>query len=419
MWLASGKKGFMVVFFAVIASLALTERVSALEIYNDSGLLEILKKNQLLSDRDIETARGQYPRIDLNGSLQFQYANADASPAAGEVNEVYLRRLNFSLLAHLSERVSILLEPEYGRDMPSVRDAYITYRLPLFSVYAGKHRVPFSAEALQDDTNLRFVERHLTSQLAPDRLPGLSVFRALLNRRVVVQAGVWSTGLNNEAEADLINNRLASNQTFASSSSANDVYVSAIRIGYNSRGSDSFYAAAHQVSDVENWDRKMGLAFGINYYNSGSATNDRISSGATGLNGAKAYGADFSFRLWRIAGEVEYAKRTLDWWQYSQLLNSIAIASEQNSYSAQATVLITDNLSVGLRTESLTYDDNRTMKGSFGQDKDRWLTAGVNYYIKSANSKIQANYIWKGEDMPAGVSEPDNDTLLVQLTSTF
>lgn len=398
------------------------EHASAVELYNNNGLLEVLKKNQVLSERDMIDIKSEYPRLEVKGSLQLQYIYVAADSAADKVNEIDIRRLNLTLLAHLSDKVSLIIEPEYGKGQPSIRDAYITYRLPFFGIYAGNHRVPFSAEALQNDINLRFVERNLTSQISPDRLVGVSVFRSLVNNRITVQAGIWSTNLNIKAEEDLINNNLADNQIFATTSGASggNILINAARIGYSSTGRDDFYARGKGLSEDENYNNERSVGFGLSYYNSGSATSEHTSTGLTGLNGAKAYEADLSVRFWRIAGEVEYANRTLDWWQYNPVSTSEEVTSKQKSYSVQASVLLTQQIAFGLRQELFKYDGSeKVLKGAYGQDQDSWLTAGLTYYMKDKNSKIQANYIWKKEDMPSGVEEPDNDTALVQVTSSF
>lgn len=414
-------------FIVLINIVALdVETADALELYNNSGILDVLKKNQVISDRDVELIKNQYPKLEIKGCLQVQYNKESADTGTNETNEIDIRRLNLTLLARLSDTVSLIIEPEYGKGLAPVRDAYITYRLPYFGVYAGNHRVPFSAEGLQNDINLRFVERNLTTQISPDRMPGVSIFRGMFNNRLTLQAGVWNANLNSRAETDLINNNLADNQVFAtdsfaaSSSLGKNIFINALRVGYSSAGFGDFYAQTDDFMANENVGQKRGFSLAASYYGSGSATNNASSVGVTGLNGAKAYEVDLSFRLWKLAGEIAYAKRTLDWWQYNPLTTSVAVSSEQASLTAQVSALLTDRLALAVRQESFEYDGNgKVLKGAYGQDQDKWTTVGVTYYLKENNTKIQVNYVLKDETMPGGASAPDNDNLLVQITSFF
>lgn len=56
----------------------------------------------------------------------------------------------------------------------------------------------------------------------------------------------------------------------------------------------------------------------------------------------------------------------------------MAVSSDQTSYSAQASVLLTGKLSLSVRQETFEYDGkNKVLKGAYGQDKDSWLTVGI------------------------------------------
>lgn len=414
----------MLAFIAfVIFTSFYAEKASAIELLNDSGLLAALKKNQVLSERDLAAMKNDYPKLEINGSLQFQYINGYTNSGLNRKNEMDIRRLNLTVVGHVTDKLSLVFEPEYGKGLPPIRDAYLYYRTSRFGIFAGNHRVPFSAEALNNDLNLRFVERNLTSQISPDRMVGVSVFKTMLNNKLTAQAGIWNSNINTNAESDLINNKLTDNQIFATNSGAagNNIFIQAIRIGYHSKGRDDFYSRGNGYENDENFSKEKSVGWGLSYYNSGSATDNSSTPGLTGLNGATAYEADLLLRVGRLTGELEYAKRNLDWWQYNfAQTSSVSVASDQSSYSAQVSALLTDNLSMALRLESFEYDGKgKVLKGVSGQDQDKWLTAGFNYYSKEQNTKIQVNYILKDEAMPSGSTAPSNNTALIQATTYF
>ena len=389
----------------------------------------------MVSASDEDATGSEHILLDINGSMQFQYIKVNADP---QINEMNIRRFNLSVIAQVNEKVSLIVEPEYGKSMPATRDAYATFDIsgtPVnlknsgayagsLVIFAGNHRVPFSAEALQNDINLRFVERNLTSQISPDRMVGLSFVRAMLDKKLTVQVGVWNSNLNSKAEANLINNRLGDNQIFApitGTTTGSTIAIKAIRVGYSTAGRANFYDRSKGFSEDENFKGETNMGYGFSYYNSSVATTGAAATAAlTGFNGARAYEADMSIRIGKLSAEIEYANRSLDWWQYNPATLSVAVNSVQTSYSVQASYLVMENMSVALRKESFSYDGSgQVLKGAYGQDKDDWTTVGVNYYSKDLNTKIQGNYILKNESMPVGAVEPSNNTLLIQSTTYF
>lgn len=422
MQFVNGNKVLLALVSITAAASFYAHNVSAFEITNEAGLLAALKKNKVLSEKDLDAINSEYPKLDIYGSFQFQYAKATGNANTNSVNEMGIGRANLSVYAQVSEKVSLLIEPEYGQGLPATRDAYLAYNSPSFGVFAGNHRVPFGADVLQNDINLRFVKRNLASQISPDRMVGVSVIKTMLAKKLTAQAGVWNSKLNPQAESNLINNMLADNQLFSTSTGAtgNTISIKAFRVAYSTDGQDSFYTLGKGFDRDENFNRDKSIGFGFGYYNSSAATSDAAAAGLTGLNGVSAYEADMAFKYGRSAGELEYAKRNLDWWQYNPLTLSTLVASAQTSFSVQASVLVMENLSVALRKESFVYDaSGQVLRGAYGQDKDDWLTIGINYYSKEMNSKIQANWIIKKEIMPAGVDAPSNNAMLIQTTTYF
>ncbi|MFA6016002.1 MAG: hypothetical protein WC742_13130 [Gallionellaceae bacterium] len=395
--------------------------VSALELFNEPGLLAVLRKNQVLSARDVEAIKNEYPKYEINGNLQFQYVYADADIAASKVNEINFRRANLSFVGRVSEKFSVVIEPEFGKGQSALRDAFIAYRSPNFGIFAGNHSSAFGAEAMKNDINLRFVERNLTSNISPGRMLGVSVITSLLDNKIKAQAGVWNSTISSKSEAGLINNLLSDKQIFGVNSEvlAKNIFVQAARIGFSTNGYKDFYSSGGGFTGDENFNHEFGVDVGASYYNSSAAT-DASTPGSTSLNGANAFGADAAFKFWRFTGEVEYAKRNLQWWQYNALSGSVPVDSAQTSYSAQASFLLSDNLSLAVRQESFVYDSSgKVLKGVYGQDQDSWTTAGLTYFSKEQNTKIQMNYVMKSETFSNGLSDPKNNTVLIQATSYF
>lgn len=397
------------------------ETASAIELINEPGLLAALRKNKALSEKDLIALDNEYPKLEINGSFQFQYFINSADPVSRKINEMDIKRLNLSVASQVTDKVSLLLEPEYGKGLPLVRDAYVAYKPAGYGIYAGNHRVPFGGEVLKNDINLRFGERSLASQISPDRLVGISVFKKFRDDKIMAQAGMWNSKLNSKAESDLINNKLADNQIFSASSTAgNNIFIKAFRVGSSSKGRNDFYSQANGFNEDESFSKETSVNWGFSYYNSSAAT-DNPTPGATGLNGSSAFEADLSLRYKKLAGEVEYAKRNLDWWQFNAAAVNKPVSSGQTSYSVQASYPLIENaLFLALRHESFVYDGNgKILKGVYGQDQDKWLTLGLNFYSREQNTKIQVNYILKKEVMPSGASSFNNNTTLIQATTYF
>jgi phosphate-selective porin OprO/OprP len=76
---------------------------------------------------------------------------------------------------------------------PFVQDAYVNWRLfPEFQIQAGKFKEPVSLERLQSGSNLLFVERAYTSQLAPNRDVGFMLQGDLFDARLNYAIGAFN-----------------------------------------------------------------------------------------------------------------------------------------------------------------------------------------------------------------------------------
>jgi phosphate-selective porin OprO/OprP len=76
---------------------------------------------------------------------------------------------------------------------PFLQDAYVTARfLPEFQVQAGKFKEPVSLERLQSGSNLLFVERSYTAQLAPNRDVGVQMQGDLFGSRLNYAVGAFN-----------------------------------------------------------------------------------------------------------------------------------------------------------------------------------------------------------------------------------
>jgi phosphate-selective porin OprO and OprP len=76
---------------------------------------------------------------------------------------------------------------------PFVQDAYVTARfLPEAQLQAGKFKEPVSLERLQSGSNLLFVERAYTSQLAPNRDVGFQLQGELFDAKLTYSVGAFN-----------------------------------------------------------------------------------------------------------------------------------------------------------------------------------------------------------------------------------
>src|SRR5262245_31551367 len=114
------------------------------------------------------------------------------------------RRLRPILQGRVAKNFEFLFTPDLANGNINIRDAYFDTRFSTaFRLRMGKAKVPFSLERLHGAATLLFVERAMTTTVAPDRDFGVQVLGDVLKGRLNYQAAVVNGGADGATvEAD-------------------------------------------------------------------------------------------------------------------------------------------------------------------------------------------------------------------------
>ena len=114
-----------------------------------------------------------------------------------------VRRLRAITQGRVARHFEFYLNVDFAGGTVNVRDAYVDTRLsPAFRIRFGKMKVPSSYERLLSIASILFVERGLSSAVAPDRDTGLQILGDL-RTGVVSYAVAWTNGVVDGGSADL------------------------------------------------------------------------------------------------------------------------------------------------------------------------------------------------------------------------
>ena len=128
------------------------------------------------------------------------------APPPGSVDTFLVRRLRAQAEGQVARHFPFLLNVDFAGGVVNLRDAWFETRFSnALHVRVGKFRAPFSYDRLTRVANLVFVERGLTTTVAPDREVGVQALGELMGRRVAYEAAV-SNGVIDGGSAELDGN---------------------------------------------------------------------------------------------------------------------------------------------------------------------------------------------------------------------
>jgi len=132
-------------------------------------------------------------RLKIGGFTQFDgrfFVNDDTDP---HVDQFGFRSIRPDLQGTLFEHYDFRLLPDFAGGKIVLQDAYADVHYgDAVKFRFGKFKVPFGLERLQAEVNTTFVERGLTSQIAPNRDLGVQVFGELAHGALAYQLGVFN-----------------------------------------------------------------------------------------------------------------------------------------------------------------------------------------------------------------------------------
>ncbi|MBI3802674.1 MAG: porin [Nitrospirae bacterium] len=145
----------------------------------------------------IQSSDGQF-QLRFRGVIQ-----ADARFLQPGADTFVLSRVRPILEGTLYRNIDFKIIPDFGQGKTVIQDAYFDLRfLLLANIQIGKSKAPFGLERLQADTDLRFVERALPTDLVPNRDIGLELYGETPSSVFAYAVGVFN-GVPDGGSADI------------------------------------------------------------------------------------------------------------------------------------------------------------------------------------------------------------------------
>jgi len=141
--------------------------------------------------------------LKVKGLLQFDSRTYFADNHINNNDSFVLRRVRPIILEGTVFRdFDYLFVPEFGGTgttiSPTILDAYLNYRFkPELQLQIGKYKNPVSLEQLQSDSQMFFIERGLSAQLAPNRDLGVELHGEVFDNLFNYQLGVFNGSADN------------------------------------------------------------------------------------------------------------------------------------------------------------------------------------------------------------------------------
>ncbi|NQT81264.1 MAG: hypothetical protein HQ555_12840 [Candidatus Aminicenantes bacterium] len=349
-------------------------------------------------------------KLTIGGRLQTQYQYVDSSPST---NRLLVRRARLSFQSQLTDWAFIKVQFEAGKQSFTLKDAYLGFSPKGISIFIGQKHVPFSREALNSSKYLQMIERSRTSEFAPFRQVGIGVHGFALDKKLEYSAGFYNGAVNSSSVSNLWNNRLSKVKLYhidTGASGDNNQFLYAGRVDFH-----PFGYMKMQQSYLEDLEHPL-LSLGINFFTSDDSPSGGHNPGVAELKSDFCYGGDAAFKFKGFAGTFEYIRRDISWWN---IIDEVNDAAQATLTLQGGFMLVPKTVELTARYEFVKFDKDEILLGPNRQNQDKWLTFGFNYFFEGHHTKIQLNYILKNEEMPAGIPEPDNNTVLVQFAYYF
>lgn len=357
-----------------------------------------------------ETVETKSSLFTIGGRLQTQYQFVDSDPFT---SRFLVRRARLSFGSVLTDWASIKIQFEAGKQSFTLKDAYLRFDPKGISIFIGHKHVPFSREALNSSKYLQMVERSRTSEFAPFRQMGVGIQGFAWDKKIEYQAGIYNGAVNSSTVSKLADGMMGKVKVYhvdTGAKSENNKFLFAGRIDFHPFG--TMKLSQSYLEDLEH----ALLGIGINFYTSDDSPSGGHTPGTAQIKKTSVFGGDAALKFKGFAGTFEYLHRDFSWWNVMDQVNDAA----QDTFTVQGGyMIISKKIEVTARFEYLDFDKDNQLLGPVGQLADKWITFGVNYFFEGHHTKIQLNYILKDEEMPPGVSKPNNNTLLAQFAYYF
>lgn len=361
----------------------------------------------LMSEEGVVTKTSKFS---IGGRLQTQYQYVDSDPST---SRFLVRRARLSFGSVLTDWASIKIQFEAGKQSFTLKDAYLRFDPKGISIFIGQKHVPFSREALNSSKYLQMVERSITSEFAPFRQMGVGIQGFALDKKIEYQAGIYNGAVNSSTVSKLDDGMMGKVKIYhidTAAKSENNKFLFAGRIDFHPFG--TMKLSQSYLEDLEH----VLLGIGINFITSDDSPSGGHTPGTAQIKKSSVFGGDAALKFKGFAGTFEYLHRGFSWWDVTDRVNDAA----QDTFTVQGGyMIIPKKVELAARFEFLDFDKDNRLLGPVGQLSDKWITFGINCFFEGHHTKIQLNYILKNEEMPSGVSKPNNNTLLAQFAYYF
>lgn len=332
---------------------------------------------------------GKEPTLSLGGLLQVQTEVGDRGDSrfANDNDRIYLRRARLNAIGKFLEEFDFKLEMDLAGTLSNttglraqLTDGYVNWnKRPDANIRIGQFKTPFGFEQLFADPRLFAMERSLVNdRLTVGRQLGVQVGGDLLDKRLSYAVGAFNgNGVNNNFNDD---------DRFLMAGRLSGVLWQG-RLGGESA---SWALGGNAYSSEDTNIASQPAEFG---FESNTFSGERLGTGIdTQLQAGR-------FDFWAEALRTR--------WEPTSRKPSGSFESE-GWYAQGSYYLIKDRLQVVLKAE--TFDPRTEAEG----DGTGIGTAGVNWYLKSHDLKLQMDYLRvRIED------QDDQDKLLARIQVIF
>lgn len=141
----------------------------------------------------LESSSGDF-KLKLRGYMQTQLRTFTNEGGDTGTDSIFMRRVRPIFEGTVYKYFDFKIMPDFGQGQTTLQDAYfdITYFKPWVSLRGGKDKVPLSLERLQSATDLLFVERAISQNLAPNRDVGFRLSGDVWDGVFIWQGGIYN-----------------------------------------------------------------------------------------------------------------------------------------------------------------------------------------------------------------------------------
>lgn len=330
--------------------------------------------------------------VELGGRIQVQYFRVDPdTEGADSTDDLFLRRFRLEIEATVTENWLGVWQIDFADDEVDIKDAFIAYTgFSIGTITVGNHHVPFSREKLTSSNRQQLVERTFVGDHnfgVPDRQLGISLQGG---ERLAYWIGYYKAGIDPSTSAIDFDTTLTDDVEYSGDVIAGRIDIFPIGEPFSPGQGDFEFAGPR-------------LGIGINAY-TWSNDDDDVSDAATDYEEVQGYGADAQLKWAGLdihAAYQAFTSETLD-----PTINAGLIVDGEGDFDTYA---IEGGYMIPVGSDFIEpVAGYQVLDLDAVDDKDKRISAGINYFFNEHNDKIQFTYEM-GSDVFDTDKASDND----------